>query len=772
MSDTKYYYADASKKPVGPYTLEELHALATRGVITPTTKVIAKGEKSWMAYSQMPKVPAAAAPTPPVAAPTPSPAPPESTAEEGGSFLTKLPKPLVFSLVGAIGCLVGGIGAELLLALFPEPSKEKPNVCLLIDTSLSMAQRGNSKVSVDIFFVVDVTGSMGSVIKGIKNGIGDFAAELADKNIDGRIGCLGFGDLTVGDEPYLLKFEGSPFTRNAGQFREAVATMRLLRGGDAPESSFDAVVLSAKQPFRKDAKKIIILITDALPQAKGESVGKDEVLGALGEYKIDHLHLVVSESHRARYAELQSVTSGEFFPLQSTAAGREGFDKVLPEIGKTIAEKAGRTLDPATIDPLSKIVEVQHASVGFVVRQQTNAMNIAVVRFGDDAKIVQALTHENSVITNAIGRLVPAGETALDLGLKMAIGQLDPSKRKSLATTDTDTKQNFVILFTDGKPNNEEAALLAAQELRRTGVQIYAIHTADAPGDFLEKLTGSADQVISTSSRSIDDAFKFVEEKIAFGLTGESGGGMSSQLLRDSIRFAFIAMVLALALTIAQNVLTAGSGAIRLLSTQQMIIALAIGGAAGFLAGGTSLLFQLISINQTVVFAGRIIAWGLLAAVIGWAMIFVIANFNALRATSGGLLGGLIGGSIFSLINAFSSGGSFVVLGNLLGATVVGAMIGLIIAWVEHLTRKAWLTVFWTPNQHSNINLGAKPVTIGGGSDDIRIKGLGENALSIVLSDGRILCTQQPGNKEAELKDQSVLSLGKTRLVVHAQKEG
>jgi hypothetical protein len=153
-------------------------------------------------------------------------------------------------------------------------------------------------------------------------------------------------------------------------------------------------------------------------------------------------------------------------------------------------------------------------------------------------------------------------------------------------------------------------------------------------------------------------------------------------------------------------------------------------------------------------------------------MIFVIANFNALRATGGGLVGGLIGGAIFSLINSFSSEGSFAVFGNLLGATVVGAIIGLIIAWIEQLTRKAWLTVYWTANQHSNINLGAKPVTIGGGSDDIRIKGLADNALSIILSGGRILCTQQPNNKETELKDQSVLDLGKTRLVVHAQKEG
>ena len=65
MADTKYYYADASKKPVGPYTLEELHALATRGVITPTTKVIAKGDRQWVAYSRFsPSAAAAAAPAP------------------------------------------------------------------------------------------------------------------------------------------------------------------------------------------------------------------------------------------------------------------------------------------------------------------------------------------------------------------------------------------------------------------------------------------------------------------------------------------------------------------------------------------------------------------------------------------------------------------------------------------------------------------------------------------------------------------------------------
>ena len=52
MADSVYFYADASKKPVGPFSLSQLLALVAEGVITPDTKVIAKGDKEWVTYSQ------------------------------------------------------------------------------------------------------------------------------------------------------------------------------------------------------------------------------------------------------------------------------------------------------------------------------------------------------------------------------------------------------------------------------------------------------------------------------------------------------------------------------------------------------------------------------------------------------------------------------------------------------------------------------------------------------------------------------------------------
>ena len=61
MTNPTYYYADASKKPVGPYSLDQLRQFAASGVIVPTTKVIRMGDKAWVSYSQLPAAPKPAA---------------------------------------------------------------------------------------------------------------------------------------------------------------------------------------------------------------------------------------------------------------------------------------------------------------------------------------------------------------------------------------------------------------------------------------------------------------------------------------------------------------------------------------------------------------------------------------------------------------------------------------------------------------------------------------------------------------------------------------
>ena len=103
--------------------------------------------------------------------------------------------------------------------------------------------------------------------------------------------------------------------------------------------------------------------------------------------------------------------------------------------------------------------------------------------------------------------------------------------------------------------------------------------------------------------------------------------------------------------------------------------------------------------------------------------------------------------------------------GRLLGAVLVGALIGAFIAWIEQLTRKAWLEIQWTPKQKSNMNLGTNPVRVGGTrEDDITIPGLNQT-LSIICDGRKISCNQTPGNKTFELSNGQAINLGKVKLV-------
>jgi pSer/pThr/pTyr-binding forkhead associated (FHA) protein len=88
---------------------------------------------------------------------------------------------------------------------------------------------------------------------------------------------------------------------------------------------------------------------------------------------------------------------------------------------------------------------------------------------------------------------------------------------------------------------------------------------------------------------------------------------------------------------------------------------------------------------------GRITSWivmgGLLGAGVG------IATFNIPNIGKGGLggvIGGFIGGALFDLINYMSGGG---LPARLIGLSLIGLAIGLLIGLVQELTKAAWIVV-------------------------------------------------------------------------------
>lgn len=88
---------------------------------------------------------------------------------------------------------------------------------------------------------------------------------------------------------------------------------------------------------------------------------------------------------------------------------------------------------------------------------------------------------------------------------------------------------------------------------------------------------------------------------------------------------------------------------------------------------------------------GRIASWTLMGAMLGAGV--GIASFNLLNVAKGaigGLVGGLAGGFIFDPINEMTGGG---LPSRLIGLSLIGLAIGLLIGLVQELTKTAWVTV-------------------------------------------------------------------------------
>ena len=224
-------------------------------------------------------------------------------------------KVLFFAVCAALGCLIAAGFGEILLAFTLPPQAQA-----------------------DVLFVLDVSGSMDGEINGVRDGIKEFVSELRDQELDARVGLIAFGDLTKGEKPKILFFSEQVFTDDISSFSSRVGKIERYAGGPEGESSLDALVLGARQPFRSQATKVIILITDEPPKVPDVEIASIEAaVQVLQQQQINQLHLVVQNSDRAAFAGLQEGSPGKVFSIAETAEGRQGFDQLLPEVGKQIA---------------------------------------------------------------------------------------------------------------------------------------------------------------------------------------------------------------------------------------------------------------------------------------------------------------------------------------------------------------------------------------------------------------------------------------------------
>lgn len=235
---------------------------------------------------------------------------------------------------------------------------------------MSDPQARKVKGVVDMVFLLDATGSMGSCIDALKTNIELFIDKLVTP--DGNTACVvkdwrakvvGYRDFEQDPEPFVDNL----FTRDAGELKGQLAALQADGGGDEPESLLDALFKvatmgstekgapedSSKWRYRSSAARVVIVFTDAsykdtmtIPDAAGGTINDLEL-------RIHENRIVLSifAPDMTCYNELAALDKAEYEPiayegsspqqaLVEFTADQEHFKETLDALAKSVSASA------------------------------------------------------------------------------------------------------------------------------------------------------------------------------------------------------------------------------------------------------------------------------------------------------------------------------------------------------------------------------------------------------------------------------------------------
>ncbi len=192
----------------------------------------------------------------------------------------------------------------------------------------------------DIVFMVDTTGSMSSHIRRIAEQVSHFADKLKEGDVDYRFGIVSFND--VSREAVAIESDFTDDDTEITRILNEIASSGHYSGGDGPESALEAIMDPDQgvltMPFRDDAGKQIIAISDAPFHEKGEYeegdpskyYDTDEVIEALRLNDIT-VSAVTAPYGLGDWSKLTGATGGENYDISGDYG--EALDAFAKKIG-------------------------------------------------------------------------------------------------------------------------------------------------------------------------------------------------------------------------------------------------------------------------------------------------------------------------------------------------------------------------------------------------------------------------------------------------------
>lgn len=204
--------------------------------------------------------------------------------------------------------------------------------------------------AVDLAFVVDTTGSMGTLIEAAKRQMVQMMEELVRAaQIDLRLGIIEYRDHPPQD---TLVYRVYKFTGNLKQAQKTIEGLSASGGGDGPESVLDGIWAACYElEWRRHARRLAVLVGDAPPHGVGGAgdgfrngcpCGEDidSVTRAAEETCVTVHALGLTAQVTESFGKISQLTGGQFFPVGKAETAIQHLAEILKqEFGKLELDK-------------------------------------------------------------------------------------------------------------------------------------------------------------------------------------------------------------------------------------------------------------------------------------------------------------------------------------------------------------------------------------------------------------------------------------------------
>jgi len=142
-----------------------------------------------------------------------------------------------------------------------------------------------------------------------------------------------------------------------------------------------------------------------------------------------------------------------------------------------------------------KLKQAKERAVDFATEAKSKGYSVGLIKFDDIASHICEPQKEISILEQDLRELDAGGTTNMGDAIRLA-GRSLKNRGGTLA----------MLIVTDGMPNSQEDALVAAREAKKEGIDIIAIGTDDANFAFLKKIASRAELATKVSRAQLGQA--------------------------------------------------------------------------------------------------------------------------------------------------------------------------------------------------------------------------------------------------------------------------